>query len=307
MRNARSLAVAAVLVLPAACATGRQQLKPFGRVQALDLDSLPGRVPTYYSPGARTRAASLQKMIDEALRYYAERLRVAPRLALAVLNQDHWRAVREVPYGVPWVSAVPRVTVLPADLEQSVIVAGFRATRDQASMATRQALEAAGVPFEAAPYRLNDFIGYHEVGHVVVESSGVSQTQHWFNEMLATFAAYAFLRERHPSSASAFDALMQLNVTTIRPSFRSLDQFQRSYEAMPEDTYGWYQAMFHARARQVFDTEGLDFLNRLRAAGIKAGVRYSSAAELLERLDKVVPGFKQWAATVERHTSLRPE
>ena len=59
------------------------------------------------------------------------------------------------------------------------------------------ATAAAGVSIEEAPYRLNDLIGYHEVGHMVMWEYGLRQTQSWFDEMLATFASYAFLSDRH--------------------------------------------------------------------------------------------------------------
>jgi hypothetical protein len=238
-------------------------------------------------------------MLVEALGYFRERLGVTPELALAVLNETHWEQVRRRPYGVPWVSSAPYVAVLPADLDHSVIVRGFAVARERASEATRRALSDAGISFETVPYRLNDFIGYHEVGHVAVEAYGLTQSQRWFDEMLATFAAYAFMRDRHPDQARAWDALMRFNVDTGRPEFRSLDQFERRYADMSQDTYGWFQGMFHLRLADVYHARGLGFLTGLRTAGITAGVKYETAAERLMRLEGVASGFERWAELVE--------
>jgi hypothetical protein len=187
------------------------------RVLALHLDSLRGNVPTYYSPGARERAASLQRAVDEELTFFVSILKIKTKLALAVLSEADWTKIRPTPYGEPWVSDAPHVVLMPADLRSSVIVKGFASSGGRASANTRAALESAGVPFESAPYRLNDLIAFHEIGHVIVADYGLEQTQHWFNEMLATYAAYAFMRVRRPEDARAFDALMRLNTEDAAP------------------------------------------------------------------------------------------
>jgi hypothetical protein len=295
-----SIRACSLLALPAfSGALDAQPVTYLARVQQLELHSLAGTVPTYYSPGARARAVTLQAMLNEAVVYFRDRLSVEPQLRLAVLNEAHWTEVRPLPYGVPWVSSPPHVVVVPADLERSVIVRGFSTTRSRASAATRQALMTVGVPFDTVPYRLNDFIGYHEVGHVVIEAQGLSQTQRWFNEMLATFAAYAFMRDRHPDQARAWDALMRFNIETLQPGFRSLSEFERQYADMSQETYGWFQGMFHLRLAEVYSARGLEFLADLRRAGLTSGAKYETPAELAVRLEAVVAGFQRWVQLVE--------
>jgi hypothetical protein len=204
-----------------------------------------------------------------------------------------------MPYGIPWASSSPYVAVLPADLERSVIVLAFSNVREKASAGTLRAMEDAGLSLALAPYRLNDLIGYHEVGHVVIDAHGLTQTQHWLNEMLATFAAYAFMRERHPELARAWDALMRFNVEAYRPEFRSLDVFEKRYDEIPQETYGWFQGMFHTRLAEVYENRGLEFLKDLRGAGVVAGAKHDTASELIARLEKIIPGFQRWATLVE--------
>jgi hypothetical protein len=276
-----------------------QQTEYLARAQQLELESLAGRVPSYYSSGARERATALQKMLEDALLYFSDRLGVAPGLALAVLNEADWARVRALPYGVPWVSNSPHLAVLPADLEHSVIVRGFSGVRERTSPATRRALQDAGVAFDQVPYRLNDLIAYHEVGHVVVATHGLTQTQRWLDEMLATFVAYAFLRDRHPEVAREWDALMRFNVEAYPPEFRSLEEFEKRYDNMPQETYAWFQGMFHMRLAELYKKRGVEFLSDLREAGIVAGIKYRTVSELMMRLEKVAPGFQRWATLRE--------
>jgi hypothetical protein len=302
MQPTNSIAFYALLALAGLpVRTLAQQSDYRARANQLGLESLPGRIPSYYSSGARERAAALQKMLSEATAYFQERLGMAPDLALAVLNEADWTRLRPLPYGVPWVSSSPYLAVLPGDLEHSVIVQGFSAARANVSAKTRRALEDAGLPLARAPYLLNDLIGYHEVGHVVIDAHGLSQTQLWFNELLATFAAYAFMRERHPDVARQWDALMRFNVEAYRPEFRSLQTFEKRYGNMPQDTYAWFQGMFHLRLADVYEKRDLEFLRDLQGAGIVAGAKYATAAELIARLEEASPGFRRWGRLLEGH------
>ena len=111
---------------------------------------------------------------------------------------------------------------------------GWQAGAGRGAPVSEKALEAAGVSIQEAPYRLNDLIGYHEVGHVVIWEYGLRQPQSWFDEMLATFAAYAFLRDRYAGEARVWDALMQrrdalrsqllhpLQLTELHPAVASI-------------------------------------------------------------------------------------
>jgi hypothetical protein len=68
---------------------------------------------------------------------------------------------------------------------------------------------------------------------------------------------------------------------------------------MSQETLGWFQTMFHVRLAEVYSVRGLKFLADLRSASGAAGVKYDTAAELLLRLEAVVPGFQRWAQVVE--------
>ena len=146
---------------------------------------------------------------------------------------------------------------------------------------------------------MEDLIGFHEVGHVVIWEYGLRQTQRWFDEMLATFVAYAFLSDRHADEARVWDALMQRHIESLRPDFRDLDIFNARVDELPIETFGWYQAMVYQRAADVYKKAGLQFLPALPKAGLTADVKYATAADLLQRLEEISPGFERWAHTLD--------
>ena len=63
----------------------------------LALEVLPGRIHSVLHPGARERAAGLQKTLEEAAAFFEGRIGVAPTFALAVLNEVDWAKLRPIP------------------------------------------------------------------------------------------------------------------------------------------------------------------------------------------------------------------
>ena len=97
---------------------------------------------------------------------------------------------------------------------------------------------------------------------------------------------------------------MQRHIESIKPAFRDLESFNARYpDDIPQETYTWYQAMFHQRVADVHKAP-----NRLIAAarvsqGHRRGFRKStrdcrtaSGCELLRRTDVFgVMRFLFWA------------
>ena len=273
-----------------------------GHLRELELESKSGRVETYYSAGAEERAAKLQKIFEEALWYFEERLSVSPPVVLAVLNPMDWEFVSPTGYGAPWASQAAALVVMPANLDQSAIVQEYWLPRERLPRATLRALRNVGLTRETAPYRLNDLIAHHEIGHLILYALDLNQNQVWLDQMLATFVGYAFLRDRYPDIAREWDVLLELDVEALRPDFRSLDKFEWVNDNMTRHTYDWFQGMFHQRVIELYESRGLNVLSDLRSAGITNQKFYRNSAELLAELETILPGFQRWARLVEGRT-----
>lgn len=272
-----------------------------GDLQVLGLESKSGRVETYYSVGAEERAAALQNVFEDALQYFEERLSVSPTVVLAVLNPMDWEYVSPMSYGAPWASHEPPLVVMPANLDRSVMVQQYP-SHDRVSRANLGALADVGLTHQTAPYRFNDLIAYHEIGHLVVYALGLNQNKIWLDQMLATFVGYAYLRDRYPEVARAWDVLVNVNIEALRPDYRSLDKFEMVHDNTTRHTYWWFQALFHRRAVELYESRGLNVLSDLRSAGITNEKYSRNSAELLAELEAILPGFQRWARLVEGRT-----
>jgi hypothetical protein len=123
------------------------------------------------------------------------------------------------------------------------------------------------------------------------------------NEWLASFVGYAFLHERRPAQARLWDAVLQGYVDAVpAPAHRSLADFDRLYFGVGARNYVWYQAQFQQRVREVHARQGIGFVDALRRAGLALGPDGADrdSAALLGALETIVPGWRSWAARVER-------
>ena len=155
--------------------------------------------------------------------------------------------------------------------------------------------------FEGVADQFVDLIVFHEVGHYLTEDFGIDPENRWLDEFLASYWSYAYISERQPQWKRVFDLLGR--PSKVRPKNTSLEDLERLY--MTVDDYGWYQGMFETRVREIYPELGLTFLSDLRrdfpknggSNGFNAppGTRLKPA-EVLARLEKIAPGFQQWAA-----------
>lgn len=58
--------------------------------------------------------------------------------------------------------------------------------------------------------------------------------------------------------------------------------------------FGWYRGQFEKRAAAVYKTQGFGFRKRLKAA-FAPTPKPLSVDETLTRLERISPGFVQWA------------
>ena len=273
------------------------------RVRSLGLETLPGPVPTYYSPGARARAEALQRQVRGAISFFERRYKLPQPISLAVLNESHWTAIRPGPYGGTFASPVPHVVGAPAFPDSGVMARFFRAVHNASSAPeVGQAWARLGVSHEVAVDRVMDAWIFHEVGHLYVNSAlGFRDVARWFNEFMATYMAYTFLQSREPATISMWNAVALDIVHGFKPASPSLDEFNRmGLLKGGAETYGWFQSHFNLGVTLVLEQKkDADWFGELRAAGLDKDSRSLTTSELLDRLDRITPGLKQWAEKLQ--------
>ncbi len=272
-----------------------------GRVQALKTPRLGGVVPTYYTPGYKQHARALQRFVTGEMGFAQRRLAVQLPLSLAVLDKAQWSvAERQLPYPMPSVDGEPPVALMPADWSAAE---DFFRTKATSTSETRDQLAAHHLTWREASHRSGDLIGGHELGHAVVEAYGIQAGTRWLNELLASYVLYAYLQSERQDLLWLVDIIQEGNRLKLPQHHVSLDDFESQYmDILSKDgeNYGWYQGQFLEQVKRIYAQQGLEFLQRVRAA-FPAGSSPNHQlgnAETLRRLEQFSPGFSAWAASL---------
>ncbi len=268
---------------------------PVDRLDELSLAQFQSGIPVYASLGSEQRGEELGALLAEAVDFYERELGVRLELALVVLNEEDWAAFTPVPYGFPhYVSGTPDLAVLGA-LTANEAADDLRAREQFAPAADRARVEDLGYAWDEASGKVIDLVGLHELGHIYVRALGIEPHNRWFSEMLATYIGYAFMRLERPELAVLWDSVIGAVPSSPRPDHESLADFERLYVGVGTSNYTWYQGVFHLRAQEVFEHQGLDFLRRLgQELPADASARLATD-QLLARLERIEPGFHAWA------------
>jgi hypothetical protein len=273
------------------------------RMREIGAVAVPGEVPAHVSAGYEARGASLGTDFAAALDFYEATFGIRPAVELAVLDEADWRRVTPVPYGLPHpFQGTPNVVFLGATYEHEA-VHDLRARRDDAPEADRERVRRAGLSWDEASGRLLDLVAFHELGHVYTHALGIDPHRRWFSEMLASYFAYAFLRSERPEMALVWDGVLAALPAGPPPAHTSLADFERLYVGVGIPNYQWYQAAFQARVAEVYEAQGLGFLERVREA-LPAGTGDDLTTDaLLARLERLEPGFHAWAERLGLHSN----
>ena len=290
------VAVAAYLLLPFL-----ESQDYAGKLKRRGLPTLPAPVQTYYSAGYEERAASLQSLIRSMVAFYETKFGLAADLRLAVLTKPDWESItRRLPYGVPAVGGNPPVAGIPATPDGAIHQTAL-AIRPRLSTALLERIAAEGVSYERAAATFVDLIGLHELGHYLAFQYGIDAPSRWLHELTATYFGYGFLVDKKPDLQRIWDLLAtEAYLEGANPAYRSLSDFEERYFGVGVETYCWYQAMFNRSVSEVWLQRGSGFLTDLkREFPARRDGRESPApvqADVIDRLEKIAPGFHAWAA-----------
>jgi hypothetical protein len=151
-----------------------------------------------------------------------------------------------------------------------------------------------------------DFVLLHEYGHIAAKAyfrpadDRDYLTVKWFEELLATYFAYAFVRASDSAWATAARDAWRSEVQRYTPAELSLDwSFMND---LPGDelarTYAWYQFMLNLRAAEIYDQHGIRFLEMLQEQLPWHEADDWNTAVVLPLLEEIAPGFEAWEASL---------
>ncbi len=279
--------------------------KRMDSIRALRLESIPGTMPTYYSPHSETRAKYLQDLLSGEIAYYSKQFHVdlAP-VTMAVLDAQQWPKVAgDEPYGMPSVEGTsPAVFVMPASWK-GVTWMVIPSREEVPPGMLRKAL-ANGKKWNQVKFEGCDGIGTHEVGHSIIRQLGIDPQTRWFNEFLASYAGYAYLKATDPEQALSNEIFWTVGLNKSPHPFTKLDDFESKYDELQQTypgNYGWYQLALDQQVIEIYRQRGLEFLRQVQARFPRGGPTMNSA-QVLDKLEGISPGWRAWWTLVESGT-----
>ncbi|MGI8583848.1 MAG: acyl-CoA thioester hydrolase/BAAT C-terminal domain-containing protein [Chitinophagaceae bacterium] len=266
------------------------------KVQELKIPSIKKIPIVYYSPGYKKRGEEVFSLLAGAKQFYEHKLQTKVDFDAAVLTKSQWKQITRIPYGIPFASDPPYVAFLPAT--DGILTADIAQAKERATPAYLAQLKKLGYGFEEAERMGVDLIGLHEVGHIFSESLGIVSfppTNKWLSEFVATYFAYTYMREKHPKLATLWDVGTENGLASMpKKKYTLLQDFEKLYSDVGPENYGWFQSKFSQLAKQVYDAKGFLFIKELRKNPFPEK-NALPIEEVLQRLEKITPGFIEWA------------
>ncbi len=274
-------------------------------IRALRLESIPGAMPTYYSPHSATRAKYLQGLLGGEIAYYSKQFHVdlAP-VTMAVLDAQQWLKVAgDEPYGMPSVDGTsPAVFVMPASwkgVTWMIVPSREEVPPDMLRKALANGKKWNQVKFEGC-----DGIGTHEIGHSIIRQLGFDPQTRWFSEFLASYTGYAYLKATDPEQALSNEIFWTVGLGKSPHPFTRLDDFESKYDELQQTypgNYGWYQLALDQQVIEIYRQRSLEFLRQVQRAFPRGGPTMNSA-QVLDKLEGISAGWRAWATLVESGT-----
>ena len=288
------LAAAALLAAALFHGSAHAQDSPLARIQAMPGGTFTlSRASIRYSTGHEKRARQVSELVVNASRLFEDSLGLTFDVHVAVLAPADWISFPlspDEPYGMPWAWPGERLVVIPATLDQGLLI------RDPADTAYNR--------------NLLDFIALHEFGHLCNReylypaSDRDWSSVGWFEELMASYFAYAFLSRHDADKARFVSDFSNGTVSTTVPRLTSLDRMHQVFDELEiQDAvanYAWYQAKLNLKAVAVYEEYGLDFVARFKRTLPWDDVESWTTDRLLTHLERTAPGFQAWAADFEK-------
>lgn len=254
-----------------------------------------------YSEGARDRAEEQLQRLSNINAFYKNLYNIDIQSKVFLLNQvDLEKGIGDIlPYGMPVVfepekDGDPNAIYLPAT-DEGVIIDSTLIFKDIVTDQTRKLFTEAGVSVEEGIKIFPQLIGLHEVGHTVAFELNYTDSISWFNELMATYFAYCYLREKQPDLAKVWEGNSYITyLDGGQPEYKSLADFERLYSDVGPANYDWYQKQFALVAEDVFNQYGLEFGERVTE--IMKECPEITSEELFIKLNKLTESLNRFKA-----------
>jgi hypothetical protein len=224
------------------------------------LVEVPGGLPTFASAGLEARAVAIGRLASDSYAYLADLLGLRPEAQVLVLSEADWASRSGVPlYGLPSAGS-GTLTVAGTEAPFWSETGSMVADADRAELEAAYRAPDGSVAF--GPFF--DLIAVHEVAHLF-HIGTVQFPRLWLAELFANLCLHAWVERRAPTSRVTLLTLPRLGAR-VPPGvfdYRTGDDFERDYHAMPAPNYAWFQFRLQMAAAAVYEAAGEPAIARL--------------------------------------------
>lgn len=253
------------------------------KVNNLNLPKQEDGIVSYYSSGFGSEAEQISKLLDNSTNYFEHTFSVKETFAIAVLNENDWEEIANIPYGLPFVSGPPYIVCFPGNLNNEL----GRLVKSVLSMSNLS--EKYNSTDEELAQQFISLIGFHELGHIYSKACGINFPNKWTFEFAATYFAYLYLEKTAPLKNSIWLDVGNLLLRNINPQHTSLKDFEKLYVRVGVENYAWYQVVLLKRVAETASELKEKFVKQLREASL-SNDNYS-----LNDLEQIDEGFLEWS------------
>ena len=263
-------------------------------VQATRPDSLPGKIPTYYTQGKKDVAAGLQSLATSVADYYEKLYGTPFKVKLAVLDSAHWPSGM-APYGIIFSHRNWVFMHSGMGFESFQNVYGMQDFEN----VTRKALKDNKISGNEIVESFLEFYTVHEVGHYFFNTlSGARYPDFFTNEWMASYFAYQYFKTNKPSVLPAFDLFCRLYRDNIKPKHTTVESFNTNYGNDGIPTYGWYHVNFYFLGSEMWKCAGEALIPQYRKAFPKAVSQKLSPDEIVKKIELCTHVLNKFEATL---------
>jgi hypothetical protein len=224
------------------------------------LVEVPEGLPIFASEGLEARALAIGGIAADSYDYLADLLRLRPEAQVLVLSEVDRASKNDVPlYGLPNASD-GTLTVAGTEAPFWSEVGSMVADADRAELEATYQAPNGSVAF--GPFW--DLVAVHEVAHLF-HIGTVHFPRTWLQELFANLCLHAWVERRAPASRAILLTLPRLGAKAPQEAFayRTGDDFERVYSAMPGPNYAWFQFRLQMVAATLYESAGEPSVARL--------------------------------------------
>lgn len=219
----------------------------------------------YISPGVEQQAGVIATRCKRAHQYLSDLFQAQIDMTVLVLSPADWPTYSLFPmYG--WPHYADEDTILTAGEHNGYwrTLAPFAETLPEPMAGTFRDIyrQPDGSPDLSHFF---EFFPVHEMSHLFHYQAGFEFPRRWVMELFCNLAMHTYIARKEPDQLTALTTFPQLVVDVGHAHYAhtSLNDFDRLYEVVAPENYGWYQCQLLVASRRIYDAGGEGVLQRL--------------------------------------------